>query len=472
MWRWVQRNETLVFILLGVILLRIPTLLEPYWYGDEGIYLTIGQALRQGVHLYSGIHDNKPPFLYLVAALANGYQFWFRFITLAWNVGTVAIFWRLCKKWFTSTGQVVWTTIVFALLTNLPMLEGNIANAELYFLGLTVAAFYWLYSNKSPFWGGILISFGALFKVPAVIDAAIWPLFWLAMGDKQWFKKSFWFGIGVALPLGLSFIYFASQGNLQPYLIATGIQNIPYLSTWQAPLSLTWRAVGLVGILGVLFWFRKHLKDQAFLVGTWWAFTLFAALLSGRPYPHYLLQMAPAVSLGVAMLIWGKEKERVMVAGLVGVLTAAVVIFQFYFYSSQKYYSNFLNWVSQGETKWEYFNNFSSDVYQNYQIAKTIALGTSPTERIFVWGDQPMIYALARRLPVGRYTARYHILDFQAQKETLAQLEQNPPTYIVSFGHEDQLEGLGSFVHSRYLQVDGLDGAAVYRLYNGSSETN
>ena len=148
MWRWVLRNEVLLFILAGVILLRIPTLFEPYWYGDEGIYLTVGHALRQGVELYSGIHDNKPPLLYLLAAAADGYQFWFRFITLAWVVATVAVFWQLARRWWTDMGPVVWTTVIFALLTSMPLLEGNIGNAELYFLLLTVGAFYWLYRGR------------------------------------------------------------------------------------------------------------------------------------------------------------------------------------------------------------------------------------------------------------------------------------------------------------------------------------
>ena len=47
---------------LTFLILRLPSLFEPYWYADEGIYLTIGNALRRGEILYSQIHDNKPPF--------------------------------------------------------------------------------------------------------------------------------------------------------------------------------------------------------------------------------------------------------------------------------------------------------------------------------------------------------------------------------------------------------------------------
>lgn len=44
-----------------VVILRVPSFFEPYNYGDEMIYLTLGQGMRQGLTLYKDIHDNKPP---------------------------------------------------------------------------------------------------------------------------------------------------------------------------------------------------------------------------------------------------------------------------------------------------------------------------------------------------------------------------------------------------------------------------
>ncbi|PIV07387.1 hypothetical protein COS53_02565, partial [Candidatus Shapirobacteria bacterium CG03_land_8_20_14_0_80_35_14] len=52
-------------------LLRLPSLFEPYWYGDEGVYLALGQGIRHGLTLYSQIYDNKPPAIYYLAALTQ-----------------------------------------------------------------------------------------------------------------------------------------------------------------------------------------------------------------------------------------------------------------------------------------------------------------------------------------------------------------------------------------------------------------
>ena len=44
-------------------LLRLPSLFEPYWYGDEGIYQAVAMLVNNGAHLYSGAWENKPPLL-------------------------------------------------------------------------------------------------------------------------------------------------------------------------------------------------------------------------------------------------------------------------------------------------------------------------------------------------------------------------------------------------------------------------
>src|SRR3989304_10019309 len=89
----------LFFVLSIVFILRIPSFFEPYSYGDEMIYLTLGEAIRRGIPLYSGIHDNKPPLLYILAAIA-GSLFWFKAILTLWLLVTIFIFWKLTEVLF------------------------------------------------------------------------------------------------------------------------------------------------------------------------------------------------------------------------------------------------------------------------------------------------------------------------------------------------------------------------------------
>ena len=45
---WGKVPWAMLFVFLVVVVLRIPSLFEPYSYGDEGIYLVLGQGLRKG----------------------------------------------------------------------------------------------------------------------------------------------------------------------------------------------------------------------------------------------------------------------------------------------------------------------------------------------------------------------------------------------------------------------------------------
>src|SRR3990167_2443375 len=89
-------------VILVFILLRIPSLIEPYWYGDEGIYQVIGQAMREGRTLYSEIWDNKPPLLYIIYALFNGDLFYIRAASAVSGVLSIIFFFLLAKKLFKS----------------------------------------------------------------------------------------------------------------------------------------------------------------------------------------------------------------------------------------------------------------------------------------------------------------------------------------------------------------------------------
>ena len=131
---WIEKYEVLILIVLGLIVLRMPSLFEPYWYGDEGIYLTLGMALRKGLVFYRDIHDNKPPLLYLVAALAQT-QFWFRFMLLWWHAATTVVVYKLAELIFSGVknkATVILTTVIFVALTL--FFEGNIANGEIFMI--------------------------------------------------------------------------------------------------------------------------------------------------------------------------------------------------------------------------------------------------------------------------------------------------------------------------------------------------
>ena len=131
--RWLHSHFPLLIALLLLMLLRVPNLFEPYWYGDEGIYLTVGQAIRDGERLYTEIVDHKTPLIYYFASVPN--QLSFRALTMLWMIMTTSAFYAVAKKLLSKNRGVNAATFLFVILSSVPWFEGNIPSGELLVMG-------------------------------------------------------------------------------------------------------------------------------------------------------------------------------------------------------------------------------------------------------------------------------------------------------------------------------------------------
>src|SRR5579872_7480720 len=171
-----EHSKEFWFLLISCavfFLLRFPSLYEPYWYGDEGIYQTIGLAMRHGRLLYSGIWDNKPPLLYIIYSLSSGDQFAAKLLSLIFGLGAIIVFYFIAKKLLVKPLGVWLSTSIFTILFGLPLLEGNIANAENFMLlpilsGAYVILHYKINNKKAYFIAGFMLGLAFLLKIVAV----------------------------------------------------------------------------------------------------------------------------------------------------------------------------------------------------------------------------------------------------------------------------------------------------------------
>jgi hypothetical protein len=274
------------------------------------------------------------------------------------------------------------------------------------------------------------------------------------------------------LPL-LTLIYFWQQGILNLYWQASFKQNLGYLSSWQTGWNqslislssgLTQRGLVLLLVIGLLFLLRKYFSQTFLLVILWFFMDLFGALLSGRPYPHYLIQVAPALSLLLVFLITkSKSIEKVFVFSALGILISAFFYYKFWHYPVWRYYQNFYQFVSQQKTKEAYFAYFDSRANETYRLSRLIKSLTSSSDPIFVWGNEPYLYALSQRLPPGKYTVAYHIIDFNGWQETTLALAQKPPVLIIKSKSARPWKELDALLASRYLLIADWDNTTVYQ---------
>jgi hypothetical protein len=474
----------LTILLIIVLILRIPSFFEPYSYGDEMIYLSLGNAIRKGVPLYKAIHDNKPPLLYITAAIA-GNLFWFKVILAFWSLATITFFHKLARTLFPKKNRLQkFSTIIFALLTTLPLLEGNIVNAELFMLGPIIAAFFILLTKRldfrNTFFAGLLFSIATLFKVPAAFDVLTIVFIWLVVSGikvkklKKVAINTGYLALGFLTPIALTLAWYFLRGALKEYVVAAFLQNLGYLSTWRpadvqrpflirnAPLLIR---AGLVGLgLTTLYWRRKKLSKQFIFLTAWLLFSLFAVTLSERPYPHYLIQAVPAVSFLLAMLVTQRTIEQSLVIIPLTLAFFVPVYFKFWYYPTTSYYIRFVKLATRQMTRDEYFSTFDGNVVRNYKIADYIVRSCEDGNSLFVWGDTSVIYALTRRLPPLKYVADYHIRDFSTKEATLLALRTNKPEFIVIQPGGPEFNELSFLLNESYVPVTTIDGAEIWKL--------
>ncbi len=513
------RHELLIFILCLTAFLRLPSLMEPYWYGDEGIYLTLGTGIRNGLTLYKQIHDNKPPGIYFIAAIA-GSMFWFRFILLIWNLTSIAVFhwisvkllkpkeskpFMIGKTPFPRPTIATFTTLLFALLPFVA--EGNVANGEIFML-LPVLIGYALLllmqDSKIPKTKMMLIaasgfsfSMAFLIKVPAIFDAiAAGVFFFLITKQTTNIKEKVssllrsiisiypWVFAGAfLLPILISIAYYYIIGAGEPYLKAAILQNVGYLSSWStgthkpnlAQTGLAGRSVGVGIVTLALIFLPLGLSANVVLVLLWMAYATYGALLSERPYPHYLIQVIPPISLLLAIfiqklqalksqLVLKRELGNLILLGLsVGILIFAVVSLKFWSYSIPPYFQNYFKFMTGKISRDQYLAFFDQTLPEQYKLATYIVESTTPSDRIFIWGDLPSLYALTRRLPPGRFTAAYHVKDFNAHDETVAAIVTTPPKLILIDKRIETYAQLTGILAEEYIVVYNSDVFTLYR---------
>ena len=150
--------------------------------------------------------------------------------------------------------------------------------------------------------------------------------------------------------------------------------------------------------------------------------------------------------------------------GLLATLVTSVIVIDFYFYPTLKYYKNFGLYATGEISKEEWGDRFDGRVSRDRQIGEYIAQRTDPDERILVWGDDPAIYLLSERLPAGRHVMTYHVEIFGRRKEEMASIQEKKPTYIVWLeGAPKDFKELNEQVAIEYIEVAKFKEATVLR---------
>lgn len=448
-----QKSKEFWFLFINSVFfffLRLPSLFEPYWYGDEGIYQVLGMAIRQGRLLYRDIFDNKPPLLYVLYSFFNGDQFWLRFINLVVGICTVIAFYYLSKKLFKNIKVVYLTTVIFTIFLGLPLIEGNIANSENFMLLPIIGAGILINTHAKikykNFIAGLFLGIAFLFKIVAVFDFAAFLLFLIFIYPnfslkniknnlREVFLRIYSFIAGFIIPIGITVIYFLFSGAFGEFIRATFFSNIGYVGYGNKFLIpqglLILKLLVLFGFAFLVFLRRKKLEFQGIFIFLWFAFSLYNTFFSQRPYTHYLLVLLPAFCL-----LFGYVLSRSFWK-IFGLLILAVSFFLvqqnfWYFTKTTRYYQNFAYYITGNKSVSQYNAFFDRATLINAAIVSYIKTHSDAEDTIFVWGNNSEVYKLSDKLPPGKYAVAYHITSYKdGYSNTIESIKIKRPKLII-----------------------------------------
>ena len=274
----------LFFILISIVIFRFPSLFEPFWYGDEGIFAAVGRNLNLGGVLYQTAWDNKPPMIYLTyQAIFNLFgvsMYWLRLITMVVVLSTAVVIYEIALK-VIGTKRALLATFIFGVLTSLRLIEGNLALTEIFMILPISLAFLIAILKKfdyfSVFFAGLLFAIASLYKQVGGLEAAAFGIF-LFLNEKrfvEFFKKGVFLSLGFVIPYLLTFIYFFPKGLVDDWIFGAYTYYRIYLNESPSYAVLINIAKYLPVLAVVSFGLYKKIRLKK--VDIWYLFLLWVA---------------------------------------------------------------------------------------------------------------------------------------------------------------------------------------------------
>jgi 4-amino-4-deoxy-L-arabinose transferase-like glycosyltransferase len=486
---WVPAALTLVV----AFALRYPSLFEPRWYGDEGIFAAIAENLRAGRMLYAEAWDNKPPGIFVTYAVTqalfgSGVMPIHAVVTvavLATQAAVMAIAFRLYGGW-----HAVAAGALFSLLMCTPIIEGTLAMTETFMiLPVTLGALVFVYAQRldearRTGWHvacGVLLSIAIAYKQVAVFDAAaIALMLWLTSIDRV--RAVGALVIGVAVPQALVALLFVTMGAFGEYwyAVAGSLGLYTEIGPQVHPLA---RFAGYVPALVAAAWLMRRRQlgwrvDVRLFPVLWLGFAIAGSTSSSFAFPHYLQQAAPAAALVAAGMPWRFEPDRLnrwlLAAG--GAAVAAIVFGQFALAFEDRrqldpvdYYRTFVShqWGTMSDLEYEY--HFDGKAVAVRDIAAYID-EDGAGETAFAWGELPWVYeAASLRNPTRYYTSFLGELVPGAKDDIVDDLYGDPPVYLIIGGDAYAPFGeLEKLVEAEYSLLRAQGDWRLYRLSEAS----
>jgi hypothetical protein len=496
-----KEKSILILALVIIVLLRLPSLVDPMYYLDEGVYSSVAYEIGQGGTLYKTAWDLKPPgifYVYLSFQTLFGSQAFLmqRFFDLLLGMLAVLGAYKLAKQLGLRDLSLCFAAILTAIFLGLPFFEGHIFNTENIFLvtslwGIVLGLRYQSNVRErfllSTFISGYLFGVGQWLKIHPIFDLAAFGLFALV---KFKLDKKFWrpFIAGVLTPLVGLVLFLAKNGILREFWQTNFSYNLFYVNElpqitifgglMMRTLLLLLAALGLTVLK-----FKNKISEQSFLLLLWFFFTLYGALLSARAYNHYFIPVLTPTALLIATTSHRlrSDLQKIAVAALtilpfVGFLLLQspyrIETFRQRIIGEQlDFYKLRLGHMSGKVPRRDFENHFTPKPWRLRELKSYLDENVAQDESVYLWGNSPWAPYILKRRPAQRYLMWFHVLGVgDREQEVLRDLLASPPDVIVveEPNSRPPFEKLQRLIDTNYQFKTNVADYEVYKKFNGT----
>ncbi len=486
------------FLLLAValvVLLRLPSLADPMYYLDEGVYASVAYEIGQGGTLYQTTWDLKPPgifYVYLFFQKLFGPHAFLaqRIFNLILGILGVWGVYRLAKILNFGEKNSLVASLLSAVYLGLPFFETQIFNTENIFIVTSLFAFIYGLRFKSrwqePFIAGLLFGVGQWLKIHPLFDLAAFGIFALY---KFRLNKKFWlpFVAGFATPLLALLCYLVANGILTDFIETNFsynlfyVEELPQIAIFGNLLVRTLLLVGATVAL-VFLKFKNKISEQSFLLSLWFVFVFYGALLSARAYGHYFIPILIPTALLLSLLI-RKKSLLILLTPLPFLLYLLLTppyqlkTLRQEIFSNQAhfYYQHRLSYITGRMSKREFEKDFTPKPWRLRELKTYLDENTAESEEIYIWGISPWANYILERRPAQKYLMWFHVLGVKdREEEVFEDLFSKMPEVIIVEDNQPEEESyeisrppfpkLQNLIDTNYKLETTIAGYNIYRL--------
>lgn len=330
---------------------------------------------------------------------------------------------------------------------------------------------------------------------------------WLLLRGRPWLRAAGFCGGGFLLavvPVVLGFELLADSHWFWDANVGFFFKYVP--SGQQLPLGTRPVIVLPFLITAAALLLSRHRRVETprwGLAALWLSLTLAGALLTGRPYAHYLLQTFPPLALLAAMALpdglqavrLPRSPSLLSLRPAPAYLLVGALLFEWFYVvvpmfsgnllamhytRGPSYYVNFAAWATGLRGDDAYNNYFDRRVGLTRSLEATLKGLHAQGQKVYIWGEYPWVYPLAGVEPTTRYMTSFYVLLLPYLDIQLATtLNQEKPVYIVVLSDAkpklprpspimeqrwtNAMKGLNAVVGRDYQKVATVGRAQVYR---------